>query len=108
MVKKVSEVPAPPKETERQLSKKERKKKELEELDALLADLGVQSNNGQGIFSLLVHLSKVIYMASFASERRKEIGKSGCKSSWLICVKLTMSPSYSILFVPLTLQHFYF
>ena len=39
--KKAPEVPAPPKEAERQLSKKERKKKELAELEALLADFGV-------------------------------------------------------------------
>ena len=46
--KKAPEVPAPPKEAERQLSKKERKKKELAELDALLADFGVtQESNGQ-------------------------------------------------------------
>lgn len=55
-VKKAPEVPAPPKEAERQLSKKERKKKELAELEALLADFGVapKENNGQedsqGIF----------------------------------------------------------
>jgi len=50
-VKKNAEVPAAPKEAERQLSKKERKKKELEELEALLADFGVtqkESNDGQG------------------------------------------------------------
>lgn len=50
-VKNHSQVPAAPKEAERQLSKKERKKKELEELEALLADFGVsqgQSNGGQG------------------------------------------------------------
>lgn len=41
VVKKTPEVPLPPKETERQLSKKERKKKELAELEALLADFGV-------------------------------------------------------------------
>ncbi|KAL4295584.1 hypothetical protein GQ457_12G024620 [Hibiscus cannabinus] len=47
--KKAPEVPAPPKETERQLSKKERKKKELAELEALLADFGVtpSERNGQ-------------------------------------------------------------
>ncbi|OMO80486.1 hypothetical protein COLO4_24069 [Corchorus olitorius] len=38
---KAPEVPAAPKEAERQLSKKERKKKELAELEALLADFGV-------------------------------------------------------------------
>jgi hypothetical protein len=40
-VKKLPEVSVPAKETERQLSKKERKKKELAELEALLADFGV-------------------------------------------------------------------
>lgn len=50
-LKKHAEVPVVPKEAERQLSKKERKKKELEELEALLADFGVapkESNDGQG------------------------------------------------------------
>jgi len=50
-VKKDAEASVPPpKEAERQLSKKERKKKELAELEALLADFGVapkQSNDGQ-------------------------------------------------------------
>ena len=49
-VKKHTEAPVVPKEAERQLSKKERKKKELEELEALLADFGVtqkESNDGQ-------------------------------------------------------------
>ncbi|XP_050364691.1 uncharacterized protein LOC126783290 [Argentina anserina] len=41
VVKKPAEVPAPPKEAEKQLSKKEKKKKELAELEALLADFGV-------------------------------------------------------------------
>ena len=43
-VKKPTEVPVAPKEAERQLSKKERKKKELAELEALLADFGVSQN----------------------------------------------------------------
>jgi len=38
---KIEASPAP-KETERQLSKKERRKKELAELDSLLADFGVE------------------------------------------------------------------
>lgn len=48
-VKKSPEVSVAPKEAERQLSKKERKKKELAELDALLADFGVtpKENDGQ-------------------------------------------------------------
>ncbi|KAL0833663.1 hypothetical protein Bca101_085552 [Brassica carinata] len=46
-VKKAPEVPAPPKEPERQLSKKELKQKEQAEFDALLADFGVGPNNGQ-------------------------------------------------------------
>lgn len=41
IVKKPVETSQAVKETERQLSKKERKKKELAELDAILADLGV-------------------------------------------------------------------
>ncbi|XP_054788314.1 uncharacterized protein LOC129294163 [Prosopis cineraria] len=40
-VKKPAEISVAPKEAERQLSKKERKKKELAELEALLADFGV-------------------------------------------------------------------
>ena len=36
---------APPKDTERQLSKKELKKKELEELDAVLAELGISNKS---------------------------------------------------------------
>lgn len=45
----VKNVPAPPKDTERQLSKKELKKKELAELDAVLAELGLgtSSNSNQ-------------------------------------------------------------
>ncbi|KAK4274383.1 hypothetical protein QN277_017611 [Acacia crassicarpa] len=48
-VKRPAEVSVAPKEAERQLSKKERKKKELAELEALLADFGVtqKENNGQ-------------------------------------------------------------
>ena len=52
-VKKSPEVPAPPKEAERQLSKKERRQKELAELEALLADFGVAptgQDNTQGIY----------------------------------------------------------
>lgn len=45
-VEKAPEAPLPAKETERQLSKKERKKKELEELEALLADFGVNQKEG--------------------------------------------------------------
>ena len=40
----VKKVAAAPKETERQLSKKELKKKELAELDAVLAELGISEN----------------------------------------------------------------
>lgn len=45
--------PTAPKDTERQLSKKELKKKGLEELDALLAELGMsgqEQTNGTGKF----------------------------------------------------------
>lgn len=41
VAKKATPVLAPPKEPERQLSKKEQKKKELAELDAVLAEFGV-------------------------------------------------------------------
>jgi hypothetical protein len=47
-------------EPERQLSKKELKKKELAELDAVLAELGLvqKEENGNFVFSLLLkHLS---------------------------------------------------
>lgn len=37
--------PAPPKDTERQLSKKELKKKELAELDAVLAEFGLDASS---------------------------------------------------------------
>ena len=48
-VKKAPEVPAPPKEAERQLSKKERKQKEQAEFEALSSRFfGVAPNNGQG------------------------------------------------------------
>ncbi|KZV28005.1 hypothetical protein F511_35233 [Dorcoceras hygrometricum] len=43
VMQKPVEVPLSPKETERQLSKKERRKKELAELDAILADFGVNT-----------------------------------------------------------------
>ncbi|CAK9136570.1 unnamed protein product [Ilex paraguariensis] len=45
VVKKPVEVSNAPKETERQLSKKERKKKELAELDAILANFGVSQKD---------------------------------------------------------------
>lgn len=48
VVKKSPEVSVAPKEAERQLSKKERKKKELAELEALLADFGVAQKEGEG------------------------------------------------------------
>jgi hypothetical protein len=48
VVKKSPEVSEPPKEVERQLSKKEKKKKELAELEALLADFGVTQNESNG------------------------------------------------------------
>ena len=44
-VKKAPEASVAPKEADRQLSKKERKKKELAELDALLADFGVSQKD---------------------------------------------------------------
>lgn len=44
-VKNATAPPAPPKDTERQLSKKELKKKELAELDAVLAELGLGTSN---------------------------------------------------------------
>jgi hypothetical protein len=49
LVKNVVAPPAPPKDTERQLSKKELKKKEMAELDAVLAELGLgaSSNSNQ-------------------------------------------------------------
>lgn len=55
-VKKPAEAPAPPKESERQLSKKELKKKEIEELDAVLAELGIsgQDDSRGNIASLYV------------------------------------------------------
>ena len=63
VVKNVPEVSSAPKETERQLSKKERKKKELAELEALLADFGVSpkvdstqdESHGNYLMSYLPH-----------------------------------------------------
>lgn len=46
VVEKPAEV-LPPKDTDRQLSKKELKKKELAELEAVLAELGLNDNNSQ-------------------------------------------------------------
>lgn len=48
-VKPVAAPPAPPKDTERQLSKKELKKKELAELDAVLAELGLSGNSSNAV-----------------------------------------------------------
>lgn len=48
VLKKPPEVSERPKEAERQLSKKERKKKELAELEALLADFGVTQKESDG------------------------------------------------------------
>ncbi|KAF5748631.1 DNA ligase 1-like [Tripterygium wilfordii] len=47
LVKKPAEPPLVHKDTDRQLSKKELKKKKLEELEAVLAELGLQKENGQ-------------------------------------------------------------
>ena len=44
--KKTVPTTSAPKDTERQLSKKELKKKGLEELDALLAELGISGKDG--------------------------------------------------------------
>ena len=74
-VKKAPEVPAPPKEPERQLSKKELKQKEQAEFDALLADFGVGPNNGQensqGIYHTIllyiIHASLRNLIAQFCS-----------------------------------------
>lgn len=62
VVKKHPEVPAVPKETERQLSKKERKKKELAELEALLADFGVSQKDSNGQDELLGNHSSMLKM----------------------------------------------
>jgi hypothetical protein len=45
----LKKAPAAPKETERQLSKKELKKKELAELDAVLAELGISENPSEAV-----------------------------------------------------------
>ncbi|KAG6466271.1 nucleolar protein dao-5-like [Zingiber officinale] len=44
-IEKVAPVPVPPKDAERQLSKKELKKKEMAELDALLHELGIENKD---------------------------------------------------------------
>jgi len=48
IVKKLAEVSLVHKDPERQLSKKELKKKELAELDAVLAELGYAKSEGSG------------------------------------------------------------
>lgn len=48
VVKKLAEVSLAPKDPERQLSKKELKKKELAELDAMLAELGCPKPEASG------------------------------------------------------------
>lgn len=48
VVKKLAEVSLAPKDPERQLSKKELKKKELAELDAVLAELGCAKPEASG------------------------------------------------------------
>ncbi|CAH2075744.1 unnamed protein product [Thlaspi arvense] len=89
LVKKVPEVSSTPRETERQLSKKERKKKELAELDALLADFGVstQMENAQDVQSDVskekkegeangVGDSKNVYVESKSAKKKKKKDKS--------------------------------
>ncbi|KAJ6844481.1 uncharacterized protein M6B38_292805 [Iris pallida] len=46
--KRTPSVSSAPKDTDRQLSKKELKKKGIEELDAILAELGITGNNDRG------------------------------------------------------------
>lgn len=64
IVQKPVQVFSAPKETERQLSKKEKKKKELEDLDALLADMGVNpkekaEDKPSGIYPCFLFIKKV-------------------------------------------------
>ena len=56
-IKTVVALAAPPKDTERQLSKKEMKNKELAELDAVLAELGLS-----GIRAALHRMVRVIHV----------------------------------------------
>lgn len=74
--KKAPEASVVPKEAERQLSKKERKKKELAELDALLADFGVsqKDNNSQdesrgNIIFVVVNLKVLFLLTLYLSFR---------------------------------------
>jgi hypothetical protein len=57
-IKTVVALAAPPKDTERQLSKKEMKNKELAELDVVLAELGLS-----GIWASLHRMVRVIHVA---------------------------------------------
>ena len=74
-VKNAPEASVAPKEAERQLSKKERKKKELAELDALLADFGVsqKDSNGQDesrgnmFFSCFKRYAVLFFLPSYLS-----------------------------------------
>jgi hypothetical protein len=110
-VKKHAEVPVAPKEAERQLSKKERKKKELEELEALLADFGVQpkeSNDGQaqdesqGSYFVELHDTLFVGLLVYFYEFRLLIGYLLVHLFYTI----GLSPSGLFLLLPMDLSSF--
>ncbi|KAL4397887.1 hypothetical protein AHAS_Ahas01G0236800 [Arachis hypogaea] len=68
VVKKPREPSLSTKETEEQLSKKELKKKELEELEAVLAELGLQKEPGSQADS-----HEISYLESFTCPGRKKV-----------------------------------
>lgn len=71
IVKKPPETPSAPKDTERQLSKKELKKKGLEELDALLAEMGLnkkessQDGSHGNLSSIIIIIIMIMHVSGF-------------------------------------------
>ncbi|KAI3766955.1 hypothetical protein L2E82_17036 [Cichorium intybus] len=73
----------PPKDTDRQLSKKELKKKELAELDAVLTELGLNDNNNQedtsGKRGYYSNLKNTATTTTFWPENLHKMSASGFK-----------------------------
>ena len=85
VIKKPPAASLPPKDTERQLSKKELKKKGLEELDAVLAELGLIESCGQDES----HGNLVIYYNTWAHPWVPSV------PMWMVCLRvLCMWASY--------------
>lgn len=116
-VKKAPEVPAPPKEAERQLSKKERKKKELAELEALLADFGVapKESNGQedsqGNFYPPIVTSLIVLISCIGIGNATDCSRKLCSTVlpyyhlYMFCVTILLL--FSILLIPIPCMFFH-